>query len=237
MINSQTLLALVPARGGSKRLPRKNILSFLGQPLISWTIQAGLESKFVDRLVVSTEDVEISEVSKKWGADVPFLRRGELATDSAETFDVILDVLMKLDALGERYDYLLLLQPTSPLRTTHHIDESIKLLLEKKANSVISVTEIDHPIEWTSTLPIDLSMDEFFSSPLMTTRSQNYPTRYRLNGAIYLLRISCMLSNSSLFLKNGAYAYKMEKQHSIDIDTVEDFIFAETIATNRELKS
>ncbi len=237
MINSQTLLALIPARGGSKRLPRKNILSFLGQPLISWTIQAGLESKFVDRLVVSTEDVEISEVSKKWGADVPFLRRGELATDSAETFDVILDVLTKLNALGERFDYLLLLQPTSPLRTAHHIDESIKLLLEKNADSVISVTEIDHPIEWTSTLPIDLSMDEFFSSPLVTTRSQNYPTRYRLNGAIYLLRISCMLSNSSLFLKNGAYAYKMERQHSIDIDTVEDFIFAETIAKNRELPS
>ena len=218
-------------------MPRKNILSFLGQPLISWTIQAGLESKFVDRLVVSTEDVEISEVSKKWGADVPFLRRGELATDSAETFDVILDVLTKLDALGERFDYLLLLQPTSPLRTAHHIDESIKLLLEKNADSVISVTEIDHPIEWTSTIPIDLSMNEFFSSPLLTTQSQNYPTRYRLNGAIYLVKISRMLSNSSLFLKNGAYAYKMDKQHSIDIDTVEDFIFAETLARNGEFSS
>lgn len=227
MIEEKTLLALVPARGGSKRLKRKNILPFSGQPLIAWTIKAGLKSTFVDRLIVSTEDPEIAKVSVKWGADLPFTRPKELATDTTETIDVVFDVLKQLEHCGERFEYLLLLQPTSPLRTTHHINEAIKLLLAKKADSVIGVCEIDHPVEWTAVIPDDLSMSGFFSDAKITKRSQDYPTRYRINGAIYLVRISRLFSEGSLFLRSGAYAYKMDRLHSMDIDTHEDFVLAE----------
>ena len=227
MIKEKNLLALVPARGGSKRLKRKNILPFSGEPLIAWTIKAGLESTFVDRLIVSTEDPEIAKVSIKYGADVPFTRSVELAADATETIDVVFDVLKTLENVGERFEYLLLLQPTSPLRTADHINEAIELLLAKKADSVIGVCEVDHPVEWTATIPDDLSMNGFVSDAPKTTRSQNYLTRYRINGAIYLVRISRLFSEGSLFLKSGAYAYKMDRLHSIDIDTHEDFVFAE----------
>jgi CMP-N-acetylneuraminic acid synthetase len=227
MINGGKLLGLVPARGGSKRLKRKNILSFAGQPLISWTIKAGLASKFVDRLIVTTEDREIAAVSEIWGADVPFMRPAELARDTTGTIDVIFDALKQLESMADRYEYLILLQPTSPLRTTQHIDESIELFLEKKANSVIGVTKLDHPIEWSASIPDDLSMSNFFPTRPSPGRSQNYPTRYRINGAIYLARISRIMSEASLFLKQRSFAYKMNRSHSVDIDTEEDFIIAE----------
>ena len=220
MIKEKNLLALVPARGGSKRLKRKNILPFSGEPLIAWTIKAGLESPFVDRLIVSTEDPEIAKVSIKCGADVPFTRSLELATDATETIDVVFDVLKTLENVGERFEYLLLLQPTSPLRTADHINEAIELLLAKKADSVIGVCEVDHPVEWTATIPDDLSMNGFFSDAPKTTRSQNYLKRYRINGAIYLVRISRLFSEGSLFLKSGAYAYKMDRLHSIDLSLI-----------------
>ena len=227
MINGAKLLALVPARGGSKRLKRKNILPFAGEPLISRTIKSGLASKFVDRLIVTTEDPEIAAVSEEWGADVPFIRSSELATDTAETIDVIRDTLERVEALGDQFEYLLLLQPTSPLRTTKHINESIELLLTKQADSIIGVTALDHPVEWTAEIPDDLSLTDLFSTIPKTTRSQNYPVRYRVNGAIYLGRISRIVSENSLFLRSKAYAYKMDMLHSIDIDSYEDFILAE----------
>ena len=227
MIEGKNLLALVPARGGSKRLKRKNILPFLGEPLIAWTIKAGLKSSFIDRLIVSTEDPEISKVSMKWGADVPFVRPTELATDTTETIDVVFDVLKQLENGGERFEYLLLLQPTSPLRTVDHINEAIELLQAKKADSVVGVCEVDHPVEWTAIIPDDLSMGAFFSDANIATRSQDCPTRYRINGAIYLVRISRLLTEGSLFLRSGAYAYKMDRLHSMDIDTHEDFVLAE----------
>ena len=238
MINGERLLALVPARGRSKRLRKKNILSFGGNPLISWTITAGLASEFVDRLIVSTEDQEIADISKAWGADVPFMRPPELATDEAETIDVVCDAIKELESIEDRYQYLLVLQPTSPLRTTRHINEAIELLSKKRADSVIGVTELEHPLEWTDTIPENLSMDGFFSQiRSSTTRSQNYPTRYRINGAIYLGRISRILSENSLFLGHGSFAYKMDHSCSIDIDTENDFIFAEVLLQKSKITS
>ena len=128
MIGNKKLLAVIPARGGSKRLPRKNILDLSGKPMISWTIDAALGSKYIDRIVVSTDDQEIAKISKDCGADIPFIRPLELATDYATSIDVVLNLIESLERNNEYYDYIMLLQPTSPLRSTKNINESVELL-------------------------------------------------------------------------------------------------------------
>ena len=163
MIGQQRLLAIIPARGGSKRLPRKNILDLAGKPLIAWTIEAALNSKYIDRIVVSTDDQEIANISIKYGAEVPFLRPKSLATDDASSIDTVINVLGEVEIINQHYEYIVLLQPTSPLRTEIDIDKAIELLEKKSADSVISVCEVDHPSHWINTLPDDGNMQLFFS--------------------------------------------------------------------------
>ena len=134
MIGQQRLLAIIPARGGSKRLPGKNIMDLAGKPLIAWTIEAALNSKYIDRVVVSTDDQEISNVSIKYGVEVPFLRPKSLATDDASSIDTIINVLGEIKIIDQHYEYIVLLQPTSPLRTEIDIDKAIELL-EKKVRT------------------------------------------------------------------------------------------------------
>ena len=229
MIGSGRLLALIAARGGSKRLPRKNVLNLAGKPLIAWSIEAGLRSKYVDRVIVSTDDEEIAEMSRYYGADVPFIRPMELSNDMASSTDVIRHSIRTLKKKEDHYEYLLLLQPTSPLRTEHHIDEAVKLLIEKDADGVIGVTEIEHPIEWTNKLPENLSMDGFISEENQGKPYQDFPQRYRINGAIYLYKVSDIMVEDGTFFKEGSYAYKMDQVDSIDIDTQEDFLIAEAL--------
>jgi CMP-N-acetylneuraminic acid synthetase len=181
VLNGKTFLAVIPARGGSKRLPRKNVLDLAGKPLIAWTIEAAKQSKYIDHFVVSTDDQEITDVSKQFGAEV-LTRPGELATDTASSVDV---VLHSINAQQKQYDYVILLQPTSPLRTAQHIDEAIELLFEKNANAIISVCETDHSPLWSNTLHEDGNMDNFIREEVKGKRSQDLPTYYRLNGAIF----------------------------------------------------
>jgi CMP-N-acetylneuraminic acid synthetase len=155
MIINKNLLAIIPARGGSKRLPRKNILDLVEKPLISWTIEAALGSKYIDRTIVSTDSQEIADISKKYGADVPFMRSIDLANDESTSIDVVLNLLKKLEEVGELYDYIILLQPTSPLRTTQHIDESVELLQLTNSDAVISVCEAEHSPLWCNVIPDD----------------------------------------------------------------------------------
>jgi CMP-N-acetylneuraminic acid synthetase len=122
LFRSKTFLALIPARSGSVRLPRKNLRDLNGRPLIAWSIEAALKSKYIDRVVVSTDDSEIAETSKRFGADVPFLRPPELATKDAKSIDVVIHALRHLESQLETFDYLILLQPTSPMRTAGHVD-------------------------------------------------------------------------------------------------------------------
>ena len=229
MIGNKKLLALVTARGGSKRLPGKNILDLAGKPLIAWSIEAGLNSKYVDRVVVTTDDDEIAKVSTKYGADVPFMRPEELASDTASSIDVVRHAITKLEESGDSYDYLMLLQPTSPLRLAHHIDEAVGLLIEKNADSIVGVCEIEHPVEWSNTLPCDNSMNDFIPDSIQGKRSQDFPTRYRINGAIYLVEIQNALAENSLFLKNNVYATVMDRESSLDIDVEYDFSMAKCI--------
>ena len=232
MIKEGKLLALITARGGSKRLPKKNILKLANKPLIAWTIEASLKSPYIDEVIVSTDDVEIAEISRSYGADVPFIRPPELATENASSIDVLKHAVLTLKNLDRHFDYLILLQPTSPLRKATHINEAIQMYVDKKAKVVISVCEVSHPIEWTGLLPDDLSMDDFFSQELQGKRVQDLPQRYRLNGAIYIINIHEFLKHNSIMLKEGSYGFIMGREDSVDIDNHIDFKFAEFLIHN-----
>lgn len=229
MYKEKTLLAIIPARGGSKRLSRKNVLDLCGKPLIAWTIEAGLKSKYIDKVLVSSDDEEILNLSKQHGAEI-IKRPNELASDSATTFDAVKHALDNAEA----YDYIVLLQPTSPLRNTDHIDEAIELLMAKKADAVVSVCEMDHSPLWSNTLPEDENMCGFIKDEIKNKRSQDLEKYYRLNGAIYICKTDKVLNEKSFLLKENIFAYVMDRQSSVDIDEEMDFLIAKLImGTNK----
>ena len=228
MIGRDKVLAIVPARIGSERLPRKNLRKLKGRPLVSWSISAARRSEFIDHVFVSTDDEKIQEIALLEGADAPFLRPPELATSATSSNDVVRHVLGSLQDLGHNFDIVLLLQPTSPLRTYRHINAAIDLFVEKGGDAVIGVVEEPHPIEWVNTLPEDCSMEEFFS-PNFWGNSIDFPKRYRINGAIYLCRTKRFLEERTFFLKDNIWAYVMKAEHSVDIDTDLDLQFAEVL--------
>jgi CMP-N-acetylneuraminic acid synthetase len=222
------VLALIPARGGSRRLPGKNLLKLCGEPITVWSVKAAQQSKYVDRIVVSTDSDEIAEVARAAGADVPFMRPNYLASDTASSLDVVKHALNELNQKGQCYEFIVLLQPTSPLRTSKHIDESFELLQSKDADAIVGVTELDHPIELTNRLPDDLSMKGFFATD-SHLRSQEFPKRYRVNGAIYLVRVESLIKENTIFLSDRIYAYKMDREVSVDIDTPYDLKLADAL--------
>lgn len=224
MHKNKRFISIIPARGGSKRLPNKNILDLAGKPLISWSIECSIGSKYIDDTFVTSDNEAILNIAKEYK-----VRNGkrpeELASDMAKTIDVIFYVLQHLK---EKFDYMVLLQPTSPLRTSKHIDEAIELLMEKNADAIISVGEMEHSPLWSSTLDETNSMESFFDESV-NKRSQDLPTYYRLNGAIYICDIKKMIEAKTHFLKKNIYAYKMSREASIDIDEAIDFKFAELL--------
>lgn len=222
MHKDKTFLAIIPARGGSKRLPRKNILDLAGKPLIAWTIEAALKSKYINKVVVSSDNAEILAIAQKCGAEI-IKRPDELARDTTTTFETVKHAVENL----EEYDYIMLLQPTSPIRNADHIDEAIELLLAKEADAVVSVCEMDHSPLWSNTLPDDRSMNRFLRDDVLNKRSQDLEKYYRLNGAIYICKTDKLLAEKSFFLNENIYAYVMDKKSSIDIDEGIDFKIAE----------
>lgn len=230
MIDNKKILAIIPARAKSTRLPGKNINDFVGKPLIAWTIESALKSSYIDRVIVSTDDSNIANISKFYGADVPFMRPTEISLDSSPSIDLVIHAVEELSKTGDYFQYIILLQPTSPLRSTSHINEAIELLKKKRASNIVSVTLVEHPVEWTNTLPLDLSMKKFMSNKNTNMRSQDYPVKYSLNGAIYIVDIEKMLDENKLVLQSNSFAYVMAKKDSIDIDTIEDWDYAEYCA-------
>ena len=228
VFKDKTFLAVIPARGGSKRLPRKNVLDLKGKPLIAWTIEAAKNSKYLDKIIVSTDDQEISDVSTKFGTEV-LIRPDGLASDTASSVEVVLHAI---ETQNQPYDYVILLQPTSPLRTVRHIDEAIELLFEKNANSVISVCETDHSPLWANTLPEDGNMGSFIREEVKGKRSQDLPIFYQLNGAIYLVNSASFNQSKSFIQTKNSYAYIMSKKDSVDIDTDLDFEFVSLLINN-----
>ena len=236
MYNGKNILALIPARGCSKGLPRKNIRPLLGKPLIAWTIKQALASKYLDRVVVSTDDKEIAEISKKYGAEVPFIRPKELAEDNAKGIDVVLHAIdwLKKGDRRKQYDLMMLLQPTSPLRATEDIDKAIELLFLKKAKVIVSVCEVDHHPFWANTLPKDGCMKNFIRQEIMNKNRQELPIFHRLNGAIYLAYCD-YLRQCRNFIGKETFAYIMSREMSIDIDNEMDLKLAEILMKLRNI--
>jgi len=228
MYRNKTFLAIIPARGGSKRLPRKNVLDLNGQPLITYSIEAGLKSSYVDKVVVSSDSVEILEIAREYKAQT-LNRPDYLANDTATTFDAVKHTIENF----EKYDYIVLLQPTSPLRDAQHIDEAIKLLDAKNADAIVSVCEMEHSPLWSNTLDSSLSMQEFLREEVLNKRSQDLEKYYRLNGAIYICETKKLLEEENFLLRNNIFAYVMSRECSIDIDEKIDFDMANLLIKSR----
>ena len=225
VIKDKKVLGIIPARSGSKDLPRKNILPLAGKPLIVWTIEAADGSKYIDRCIVSTDCEEIAKVAEKYGGDVPFMRPVELATDEATSESVILHAI---DALPQKYDMVVLLQPTSPLRTSENIDKALDFMLEKKAPAIVSVVKTEHPPEWSVRVGNNLKMSELAMKLERGKRRQDYPPTYHLNGAIYAAKIYYYLKKKT-FIMEDTIAFIMPPERSVDIDSRLDFRIAELI--------
>lgn len=226
MFREQRILALIPARGGSKGLPGKNIRDLHGKPLIAWSIEAAKQSNYIDRIIVSTDSMDIATIATKYGAEVPFMRPAELATDNSSGMDVCLHALQWFSDKNDNYDLLLILQPTSPLRTISDIDAAIETIGEKQAKAVVSVCETDHHPWWSNELPQDGNMEGFLRPEVLNKNRQELPTYYRLNGAIYLIDTK-VLKKTRSFYGPETFAYVMPTERSIDIDTLLDFLVAE----------
>lgn len=222
------ILAVIPARGGSKGVPRKNIRPLAGRPLIGWTIAAAHAATALDRIVVSTEDDEIARVSRDLGAEVPFLRPPELAADESSTLDVLRHVVAELERRdGYRPDAVMTLQPTSPLRTARHIDEAAALFTaDPEADSLVSFIEVPHVFHPRSVMKRDAAgyMVPYLDAPQPTRRQDKDPVFARNGAAIYITRTDCL----DRFVFGGRLlAYMMDEAGSLDIDTEADLAMAE----------
>ncbi len=228
MINGKSVLAIIPARGGSKGVPGKNILELGGKPLVAWSIEAGKRSKYIDRLILSSDDAKIVSVAKKWGCEVPFLRPAELAQDKTPG---IAPVLHAMETLNEKYDYVVLLQPTSPFRTVMDIDGCIELCCENDSPCCVSVAETSENPYWMFTVAEDHRM-----IPMMRTEKEVYQRQllaksFILNGAVYVAETEYLALNKT-FLTDDTMAFKMSRENSLDIDSKMDFSYAEFLLGN-----
>ena len=226
------ILAIIPARGGSKGLRKKNIKTLGNKPLIAWSIESALNSKFISKTIVSSDNDEIITVSKQYGAEIPFKRPTNLATDTATTRDVLIHAIEYYKLKNITFDYIVLLQPTSPFRKKDDIDNAIKIAVENNIDMVVSVKE-------TSSNPYYVLFeenDEGFlekSKNSNFTRRQDCPIVYEYNGSIYVIKVKSLLNNDSMNF-DKTIKFEMSKIHSVDIDNQFDFDFAEFLIKRKK---
>lgn len=215
MINGKSVLAIIPARGGSKEVPRKNIREVGGKPLIAWTIEEAKKSKYIDRLILSSEDEEIINVAKAWGCEVPFVRPLKLAQDDTPGIE---PVLHAIETLPEEYDYVILLQPTSPLRKVKDIDGCMELCMQMNVPACVSVTEVKKSPYWMFTLESSGNLRPLIEAERLIDKRQALPKVYGLNGAIYIAETDWLIENKS-YLTEETLAFIMPEERSWDIDS------------------
>ena len=226
-------LCLIPARGGSQRLPGKNIKSLQGKPMIGWTIEAARAALPEAEIVVSTDCEQIKNSALTCGAKIPFMRPQHLSTSTASSMDVILHCIDHYLASGVEVKNLILLQPTSPLRTASNIEEALFTYNRSGVVSVISVCEAEHSPIWQNELGKNDSMADFIKPEFQNKRSQDLPTYYRLNGAIYIAPTGQLQQHKTFFLGQGTTAYKMDAEASVDVDNALDFKLADLIMSEK----
>ena len=218
MKDGKTILAIIPARGGSKGVPRKNIRVVAGKPLLAWTIEEAKKSEYIDRLVLSSEDKEIIRIAEQWGCEAPFIRPADLATDDAAGILTVLDAIERLPG----YDVVVLLQPTSPLRTAEDIDGCIRHCLDNGSPACVSLCETEKSPFWIFKLEGPGFMHPVVKDAInLDLPRQKIPKTYVLNGAVYVAQASWLRENKS-FLTEQSLGYIMPCERSLDIDTEED---------------
>ena len=216
------MIALIPARGGSKGLPGKNIKLLNGKPLIAYTIEAALKSISISAVYVSTDCAEIASVAREYGALAPDLRPDYLATDSALAIDLYQFMISEWEKEGLTVNHFMVLQPTSPLRKAEHIEEAIALFNEKKADSVVSYTKEAHPIYWHKYITEELTFEAVFEEKL--ANRQSLKPSYYPNGAIYIFSKNLIQQNK--YFSEKSFAYVMDRKYAVDIDYQDDFDYA-----------
>jgi|TARA_B110000116_G_C16798561_1_gene568558 CMP-N,N'-diacetyllegionaminic acid synthase len=228
-----SILAIIPARGGSKGLPGKNIRPLLGKPLMAWSIEQALASKYIDHVYVSTDSEEIAVIARSYGALIPFMRPKELAKDATSTADVLIHFIKEIEGLGKKYDHILVLEPTSPLRETQDIDQAYeRLLANPDARSIVGVgvVESQHP-----SFCVSLTNEGFLRSKndFIVLRRQDIEPLYYYEGSVYLSDISTFKEKKN-FYHNQTLGYVFPKWKALEIDDLVDFINAETLLTNKK---
>ncbi len=229
MYQDKRILAIIPARGGSKGIPHKNIINLCGKPLIAYTIESAKQSMYIDTVIVSTDDVDIQRISEDYGASVPFLRDAKIASDEATTISVVVDAVERLKEKEQIFDAVVLLQPTSPLRTTEEIDVAIDVFFQNEMKGVVSVNVAEVSPFLLRT--IKGSQLQRIISENSTIRRQDMPTYYEVNGAIYINAISDI--KESLSFNDNPIPYIMSCERSVDIDTWDDLEKAKYYLNNK----
>lgn len=228
------VLGLIPARGGSKGVPRKNIKVLCGKPLLAYTAKSALDSARLTRVILSTDDEEIAEVGRELGLDVPFVRPSELATDTAATFPVVVHAVNDLLAQGDSFDAVCLLQPTNPLRRAADIDACIDIMERTGSDSVVSVLPVPDPFNpmWTFWRKDDgrLVLSSGGSEPI--ARRQDLPQAYHRDGSVYVTRTKVLFEHGNLYGEN-IHSYEMDPSHAVNIDTSSDWEKAEQMISSR----
>ena len=221
------MIAIIPARGGSIGVPGKNIKEMNGKPLIWYTINVAKKSKFIDKIIVSTDDNEIAKIAKSYEVEVPFMRPKELARDDSIAID---NYIYTIDRLNKEFNYsigeFIILQPTSPLRTSLDINNAIQIFIEKKADSVISVSEAIHPPIWSKTIDEKGILRDYFDIKIGNKNRQDIEKAYMPNGAIFIFKY-LLIKEKYSYYSDKTYPYIMPLERSIDIDSKLDFEFAE----------
>lgn len=227
MIFDKSVLAIIPARGGSKGVPRKNLRPLGDRPLIAWSIAAAKQSRYIDKVLVTSDDAEILEAARRWGCGAMIRRPAELASDEAPLEGALIHALDHADA---SYDYIVLLQPTSPFRTPGDIDETISLCLSAKASACLSICEPSKSPYWMCNRTQDGHLKPILVLETPATRRQDLPRAYALNGAVYVADIPWFRSNRT-FYNDETIGYVMPQDRSLDIDTEFDFALADALVS------
>ena len=225
-----SILAIIPARGGSKGIPRKNIKPLMGKPLIGWSIDVAKQASCIDRVIVSTEDQEIASVARELGADVPFMRPAELAADETPSIAPVLHVIEQLS----EFDWVLLLQPTSPLRSAEDIDGIWQFCQDRNSPSAVAVTEVGKHPYWMYQSDAEHRLQPFIKGRPDVTRRQDLPSAYVLNGAFYLARIEWLLKQGG-FVGPETLGYVMPPERSVDLDTPQDWRWVEFLIEQKNV--
>jgi CMP-N-acetylneuraminic acid synthetase len=224
MIDNKKILAIIPARGGSKGIPKKNIKAVSGKPMINYTIEAAKECEYIDKVIVSTDDEEIAEISMRAGAIVPFLRPDEMATDEAPLIDVVMHAVEFYERKAERYDIILLLQPTSPLRTSEDIQKALEYFIRKGEKPLASVSEVFENPTLVRTFGEQNELKKIVDGE-DAVRRQDMKKFYRINGAIYINSMKELNENTNFH--ENLLGYVLPREHSVDVDEPQDIVVAE----------